>query len=190
MMRHILFTISLVLMVGVSNATTISDTTYAKIKPVGIKDSSILVLIDKYMNYKQKDCAEYLNLGYYTDYYCIYLSFYEEKYYADSSSFSFLITVYPEDVFYVKDESYNGFLSDMYYFYYADNLVVISGVTSSRNRRAFERLFDKQINKQPLKVKTKNINEQILSEGGGDALWDILYKDDKYYVVWKECFSE
>ena len=50
--------------------------------------------------------------------------------------------------------------------------------------------FDKQINKQPLKVKTKNINEQILSEGGGDALWDILYKDDKYYVVWKECFSE
>jgi hypothetical protein len=90
-------------MIGISNATTISDTTYAKIKPVGIKDSSILVLIDKYMNYKQKDCAKYLNLGYYTDYYCIYLSFYEEKYYADSSSFSFLITVYPEDVFYVKN---------------------------------------------------------------------------------------
>lgn len=79
----------------------------------------------------------------------------------------------------------------MYYFYYADNLVVISGVTSSRNRRAFERLFDKQINnQQPLEVKTKNINAQMISEGGGDVLWDILYKDDKYYVVWKECFSE
>ena len=78
-----------------------------------------------------------------------------------------------------------------YNFYYADNLVVISGVTSSRNRRAFERLFDKQINnQQPLEVKTKNINAQMISEGGGDVLWDILYKDDKYYVVWKECFSE
>lgn len=178
-------------MVGVSNATTISDTTYAKISPVNIKDSSILVLIDKYLNYKQKDCVRYLILGSYTDYYCVYLNFYEEKYYTDSSSFSFLITVYPEDVFYLEDEFYNGFLPDMYYFYYADNLVLISGVTSSRNRRAFERLFDKQINnQQPLEVKTKNINAQIISEGGGDVLWDILYKDDKYYVVWKECFSE
>lgn len=102
---------------------------------------------------------------------CVYLNFYEEKYYTDSSSFSFLITVYPEDVFYLEDEFYNGFLPDMYYFYYADNLVVISGVTSSRNRRAFERLFDKQINnQQPLEVKTKNINAQIISEGGGDVL--------------------
>ena len=52
-------------------------------------------------------------------------------------------------------------------------------------------LQKKQINnQQPLEVKTKNINAQIISEGGGDVLWDILYKDDKYYVVWKECFSE
>lgn len=189
-MRNTVFAISLVLIVGVSNATTISDTTFAKIRPVDIKDSSILVLINKYMNYKQEDCAEYLNLGYYTDYYCIYLCFYEEKYYTDSSSFSLLITVYSGDVFYVEDESYNGFLPDMYYFYYADNLVVISGDSSSRNRRAFERFFYKQTNKQPLKVKTKNINTKIISEGGGDVLWDILYKDDKYYVVWKECFSE
>lgn len=53
----------------VSNATTISDTTYAKISPVNIKDSSILVLIDKYLNYKKKDCVKYLILESYTDYY-------------------------------------------------------------------------------------------------------------------------
>ena len=32
--------------------------------------------------------------------------------------------------------------------------------------------------------------DEIFAEGGGDAFWIVLYKNEKYYLVEKGCFQE
>ena len=145
-----------------------------EIKSISIKDSSILTVIDEFIGFCREECASN-----YTDYNHIGLWFL--KAFDDSSSIYICISLDVE-LYDVEEYSYS--------FRYLDLLFLIDKPSSLEAKNAIENIFYTHKNHTPIKVEVTNSKNEILPEGGGDAFWIVLYKNEKYYLVEKGCFQE
>ena len=173
MMKKIIFS-TLFLFIVISNVMAINQKEVVEIKSVSIKDSSILTIIDKFIDFCHNECEQN-----YMDYDYISLSFLKAAY--DSTSIYIYISLDKE----LYDNNYYS-----YSFRYLDFLFLIYKASTIEVKNFIENIFDTHKNHTPIKVEVTNSKNEILPEGGGDAFWIVLYKNEKYYLVEKGCFQE
>lgn len=173
MMKKIIFS-TLFLFIVISNVMAINQKEFVQIKSVSIKDSSILTIIDKFIDFCHNECEQN-----YTDYNHISLWFL--KAFDDSTSIYIYISL-DEEVYDVEEYSYS--------FRYLDFLFLIDKPSTLEAKNAIENIFDTHKNHTPIKVEVTNSDNVIFAEGGGPAFWIVLYKNEKYYLVEKGCFQE
>ena len=173
MMKKIIFS-TLFLFIVISNVMAINQKEVVEIKSVSIKDSSILTIIDKFIDFCHNECEQN-----YMDYDHISLSFLKAA--DDSTSIYIYISLGKE--FY--DNNYYS-----YSFRYLDFLFLIDKPSTLEAKNSIENIFDTHKNHTPIKVEVTNSDNVIFAEGGGPAFWIVLYKNEKYYLVEKGCFQE
>lgn len=171
MMKKIIFS-TLFLFIVISNVMAINQKEVVQIKSVSIKDSSILTIIDKFIDFCHNECEQN-----YMDYAHISLSFFKAT--DDSTSIYICISLGKE----LYDNNYYS-----YSFRYLDFLFLIHKAPTVK--KFIENIFDTYNKITPIEVEVINSKNEILPEGGGDAFWIVLYKNEKYYLVEKGCFQE
>lgn len=173
MMKKIIFS-TLFLFIVISNVMAINQKEVVQIKSVSIKDSSILTIIDKFIDFCHNECEQN-----YMDYNHISLSFFKAT---DDSTSIYICISLGEELYYKNYYSYS--------FRYLDFLFLIHKTSTIEVKNFIENIFDTYNKIAPTEVEVINSKNEILPEGGGDAFWIVLYKNEKYYLVEKGCFQE
>lgn len=173
MMKKIIFS-TLFLFIVISNVMAINQKEVVQIKSVSIKDSSILTIIDKFIDFCHNECEQN-----YMDYNHISLSFFKAT---DDSTSIYICISLGEELYYKNYYSYS--------FRYLDFLFLIHKTSTIEVKNFIENIFDTYNKITPIEVEVINSKNEILPEGGGDAFWIVLYKNEKYYLVEKGCFQE
>lgn len=173
MIKKIIFS-SLFLLIVISNVMAINQKEVVEIKSISIKDSSILTIIDKFIDFCLEECGQN-----YLDYNHISLRFLKAS---DDSTSIYMYISLNEDFYDRNDYSYS--------FRYLDLLFLINKASTVEAKNAIENIFDTHKKNTPIKVEVTNSDNVIFAEGGGSAFWIVLYKNEKYYLVEKVCFQE
>lgn len=173
MIKKIIFS-SLFLLIVISNVMAINQKKVVEIKSVSINDSSILTIIDKFIDFCLEECGQN-----YLDYNHISLRFLKAS---DDSTSIYMYISLNEDFYDRNDYSYS--------FRYLDLLFLINKASTVEAKNAIENIFDTHKKNTPIKVEVTNSDNVIFAEGGGSAFWIVLYKKEKYYLVEKGCFQE